>query len=82
MNQHSIISDSEIGAAIRHRRLQLMLSPGQLGSMLHISRQQVQRYEDGSSSLTVEKLQEIAHALLVPICFLHFRRCPKGSIAD
>jgi CheY-like chemotaxis protein/DNA-binding XRE family transcriptional regulator len=69
MGNNSIVSNSEIGAAIRHRRQQLLLSPSQLGKLLGISRQLVQRYEDGTNSLQAEKLQEIAHALSVPICY-------------
>lgn len=69
MNQDPIVGDSAIGAAIRRRRIQLKLSPEELGSMLNISRQQMQRYENGSSSLNVDKLQEVAHALSVPICY-------------
>ncbi len=69
MEHDSIVSNREIGDAIKRRRHELSWSLEKLGSMLYISGQQIQRYETGENSLTVEKLQEIAHALSVPICY-------------
>ena len=69
MEHKSIVSNSEIGAAIRRRRHELSWSLEKLGSMLYVSGQQIQRYESGENSLTAVKLQEIAHALSVPICY-------------
>ncbi len=69
MNQASLVSNREIGSAIRRRRNELSLSLEQLGSMLNVSAQQIQRYENGIDRLNVERLQEIARALSVPVCF-------------
>ncbi len=69
MEHNSIVRNSEIGAAIRRRRYELSWSLEKLGSMIHVSGQQIQRYETGENGLTVEKLQELAFALSVPICY-------------
>ncbi len=72
MEHHSIVSNGKIGAAIRRRRNELLLSLEKLGSMIQVSGQQIQRYECGTNCLTVDKLQQLAHALSVPIChFFH-----------
>jgi CheY-like chemotaxis protein len=69
MVHKSIVSNREIGAAIRRRRNELLWSLEKLGGMLHVSGQQIQRYETGENSLSVEKLQEIALALSVPLLY-------------
>jgi CheY-like chemotaxis protein len=69
MEHNSIVTNREIGAAIKRRRNELLWSLEKLGSMLHLSGQQIQRYETGENSLSVEKLQEIALALSVPIFY-------------
>jgi CheY-like chemotaxis protein/transcriptional regulator with XRE-family HTH domain len=79
MEHVSIVSNSEIGAVIRRRRHELSWSLEKLGSMLNVSGQQIQRYESGENSLTVEKLQEIAHTLSVPICYFFFNGSSQKS---
>jgi CheY-like chemotaxis protein/DNA-binding XRE family transcriptional regulator len=69
LEHNRILSNSEIGAAIRRRRNELLWSLEKLGNLLNVSGQQIQRYETGENSLTVEKLQEIAHVLSMPICY-------------
>lgn len=59
----NIITSGEIGARIRKRRKELGLSQEQLAEKVGVSYQQVQRYENGSSTLNVENVQRIAHAL-------------------
>lgn len=67
----NIITSGEIGARIRKRRKELGLSQEQLAEKVGVSYQQVQRYENGSSTLNVENVQRIAHALGVSaIAFL------------
>jgi CheY-like chemotaxis protein len=70
MEHNTLVSNSKIGAAIKRRRNELLLSLEKLGEMTYVSGQQIQRYESGVNCLTVEKLQQIAYALSVPIC--HF----------
>jgi transcriptional regulator with XRE-family HTH domain len=65
-----IITSGEIGARIRTRRKELGLSQEQLAEKVGVSYQQVQRYENGSSTLNVENVQRIAHALGVPTVIL------------
>lgn len=62
-----IITSGEMGAAIRARRKELGLSQEQLAERVGVSYQQVQRYENGSSTLNVENVQRIARALAVPV---------------
>lgn len=62
-----IITSGEIGAAIRKRRKTLGLSQEQLAEKVGVSYQQVQRYENGSSTLNVENVQRIAGALGIPV---------------
>jgi len=81
MEHDSIVSNTEIGAAIKRRRNELTWSLEKLGSMIYVSGQQIQRYETGENSLTAEKLQEIAHALSVPICYF-FLNGPSKEIAQ
>jgi transcriptional regulator with XRE-family HTH domain len=67
MGEVRILGKREIGAAIRQRRRELALSQEGLAARLNVSYQQVQRYESGRTGITVENLQLIAQALVVPI---------------
>jgi CheY-like chemotaxis protein len=72
MGHNTIVSNGKIGVAIKRRRKELLWSLEKLGEMIQVSGQQIQRYECGANCLTVDKLQQIAHALSVPIChFFH-----------
>jgi transcriptional regulator with XRE-family HTH domain len=73
MDGKILISNVEIGAAIRRRRQELSLSQEVLASKIEVSYQQVQRYENGNDRLNVEKLQLIARALTVPISYFFCR---------
>ncbi len=67
MGDVRILNKREIGVAVRQRRKELALSQESLAVRLNVSYQQVQRYERGRTSITVENLQLIAQALAVPI---------------
>jgi CheY-like chemotaxis protein/DNA-binding XRE family transcriptional regulator len=82
MKKEPIMSNYEIGAAIRRRRRQLSLSLEKLGAMLQVSSQQVQRYEKGKNCLSVEKLQKIARALSVPICYFFVHGVKKTTLLN
>jgi len=69
MHIKRVVGNSEIGAAIKRRRLELSLSQEELAGMLKLSNQQVQRYESGKDRLNVEKLQALSLALMVPPTF-------------
>lgn len=76
MLMQRVVSNGEIGAAIRKRRQELSLSQEQLAARLQISTQQVQRYESGKDRLNVEKLQALSFALAVPVSyFLGYDKC-------
>ncbi len=60
----------QIGRQIRDRRKALGFSQEQLGELLGVSYQQVQKYEKGLSKLSPERLQQVSAALGIPIrCF-------------
>jgi len=59
----NIITSTEIGAVIRSHRQALGLSQEQLAEKVGVSYQQVQRYENGMTTLNVENMQRIARAL-------------------
>ncbi len=57
------ITDEEIGALVRERRRGKGMSQPDLGDVLGVSGMMIQKYETGTSSLTVVKLYKIARAL-------------------
>jgi transcriptional regulator with XRE-family HTH domain len=60
-----VSKENAIGRKIRQRRLQLGLSQEELAESLGISYQQVQKYENGISQLTIRRLQQITRRLSV-----------------
>lgn len=76
-----IISSAAIGAIIKQRRRELGLSQEQLAEQVGVSYQQVQRYENGISMLTVENVQRIAGILALPVASL-FNSEPSALVAD
>jgi len=73
-----IVSNREIGAAMRRRRNELQLSQEALACLINVSHQQIQRYENGTDRLNVEKLQMLTRALAVHICyFFHIENGPN-----
>lgn len=70
MHSKGVISNVEIGATIKKRRQELALSQEDVAVKLHISSQQVQRYESGKDRLNVEKLQVLAAVLSMPVSCL------------
>lgn len=72
MECKSMVSNGTIGAAIKRRRNKLSWSLEKLGDMINVTAQQIQRYESGLNTISAEKLQQIAHALSMPVCrFFH-----------
>jgi transcriptional regulator with XRE-family HTH domain len=62
-------TDRYVGARVRMRRLMLGMSQTTLGEALGLTFQQVQKYEKGTNRIGASRLQQIAHALQVPISF-------------
>jgi transcriptional regulator with XRE-family HTH domain len=59
------IVDVYIGARLRTRRMIVGMSQSELGVVLGVTFQQVQKYENGSNRISVHRLRVIAHALEV-----------------
>lgn len=58
-----VVTDEGIGALVREKRKAAGMSQPELGDVLGITEQMIQKYERGASSLTVLKLVAIAEAL-------------------
>ena len=61
--------DIHVGSRVRMRRLMLDFSQTRLADALGLTFQQVQKYEKGANRISASRLQQIAHALQVPIPF-------------
>lgn len=69
-----ILSNSDIGRAIRKHRCESGLTQEELAERIGVTCQQLQRYEYGKNTLNVEIIQTIAQVLQVPIaCFFNER---------
>lgn len=55
-----------VGALIKRLRRSSGMTQTQLAAKLHVSYQQVQKYEKGRSELTLRRLKQMAEALDVP----------------
>jgi transcriptional regulator with XRE-family HTH domain len=58
-----IITSKEIGEQIKKARQARKISQEKLGELVGVTFQQIQKYENGSSKLSPERLQQVAHAL-------------------
>lgn len=65
MKDNSKTIDGYIGQKIRDRRTKLHISQAELGQMLGVSAQQVQRYESGENGVAICKLPLLASTLNV-----------------
>ena len=61
--------DMHVGSRVRMRRLMLGISQGELADALHISFQQVQKYEKGTNRIGASRLEHISRFLQVPVAF-------------
>lgn len=61
--------DLHVGARIRMRRKLLGVSQERLAEQLHLTFQQVQKYERGANRVSASKLYEIARALEAPVAY-------------
>jgi transcriptional regulator with XRE-family HTH domain len=61
--------DAEIGQRVRTLRLERGLSQTELGKLISVTFQQVQKYEKGMNRISAGRLQRIAEVLGVPISF-------------
>ncbi len=59
--------DTWVGMRLRSRRLELDMSQEELGDILGITFQQVQKYEKGTNRIAASRLFDLAAALETPI---------------
>jgi transcriptional regulator with XRE-family HTH domain len=64
-------TDKEIGRRIRALRLERGMSQTELGELLSVSFQQVQKYEKGINRVAAGRLQRISEALGVTVAFFY-----------
>lgn len=62
-NKQSIRLNKMIGQFIRESRSAKSLTGTELGELIHVSQQQISRYENGVTSLSVETLDTILSVL-------------------
>jgi transcriptional regulator with XRE-family HTH domain len=63
--------DVEIAKRVRALRLQRGISQTELGGVLDVTFQQVQKYETGSNRISAGRLQQIAEVLEVPVTYFY-----------
>ena len=63
--------DVEIAKRVRALRLQRGMSQTELGGVLEVTFQQVQKYETGSNRISAGRLQQIAEVLEVPVAYFY-----------
>lgn len=69
-----------IGRKIRDLRRQQHLTLEQMSECLHVSYQQIQKYERGVSKIPLEKLVSIAHVLKVPATYFFEKIIPEAEV--
>ena len=63
--------DLEIAKRVRALRLQRGISQTELGGVLDVTFQQVQKYETGTNRISAGRLQQIADVLDVPVTYFY-----------
>ncbi len=61
--------DVHVGKRVRHRRWMVGMTQQQLGEIVGIKFQQIQKYETGMNRISASRLWDIANALTVNISF-------------
>jgi transcriptional regulator with XRE-family HTH domain len=62
-------TDVRVGHLLRERRMLLGMSQEQLGGMLGVTYQQVQKYERGTNRMGSSRLQDLCRILAVPVSY-------------
>lgn len=73
--------DAHVGKRVRHRRWMMGMTQQQLGDMVGIKFQQIQKYETGMNRISASRLWDIAKALEVPINYF-FEGLEAESLSD
>ena len=76
--------DVHVGKRVRHRRWMVGMTQQQLGDIVGIKFQQIQKYETGMNRISASRLWDIAQALGVSISFFFegFDEEDKPAAAD
>jgi transcriptional regulator with XRE-family HTH domain len=87
--------DIVVGKRVRLRRVAIKMSQQELAKSLHITFQQVQKYENGTNRISCSRLYDIARSLKTPISYFFadlsdknpgpdhiFDEIPTGRIKD
>lgn len=69
-------TDRHIGNRVRQRRMMLGMSQEKLGERVGVTFQQIQKNEKGANRIGASRLQQISHALGVPVSFF-FEGAPQ-----
>jgi transcriptional regulator with XRE-family HTH domain len=69
-------TDRYVGGRVCMRRKMLSISQTDLADEVGVTFQQIQKYEKGTNRISASRLQQISHALQVPISF--FFEDPRG----
>lgn len=81
MGTGKILSSKAIGERVKFLRQNIGMSQERLAEILGVSYQQVQRYEGGQNKINVERVQQIAIALSVPVSYF-FENSPTPPIVS
>jgi transcriptional regulator with XRE-family HTH domain len=71
--------DAEIGQRVRALRLQRGLSQTELGNLIDVTFQQVQKYEKGANRISAGRLQRIGEVLGVPVAHFFAAHEPNSA---
>src|SRR5215475_12186352 len=63
--------DVHVGSRVRLRRMLIGMSQEKLGEQLHLTFQQVQKYEKGTNRIGASRLFQISQILGVPVQFFY-----------
>jgi transcriptional regulator with XRE-family HTH domain len=74
--------DNYLGLRLRARRRELGLSQTALGEMLHVTAQQIQKYEGGRNRISASMLYQAACALKTSFAYFVEGLPPPGSEAS
>ena len=73
--------DVHVGKRVRHRRWMVGMTQQQLGDIVGIKFQQIQKYETGMNRISASRLWDIAQALDVSISFFFEGFDERGEAA-
>ena len=73
--------DKYVGSRVRMRRIMLGMSQEKLGEALHLTFQQIQKYEKGANRIGASRLLELSRVLDVPVSFFYDETDPVRAPA-